>query len=89
MRKWTEERAFETIRRADRLVTPTDTPEQKELMLAKFVHITVFGNPVYNGKTLQIWEDNEGNIAYFDRLFCEACIVYSGLRHVVDKGTEC
>lgn len=88
MRKWTTERAFETIHRLSANKVGDASEAQLNLMRSIFAHITVFGELRYSSNNLQVWEDRDCNLAIIDRILGEASVLYSGLRYVIEPVDE-
>lgn len=88
MKKWTAERAFETIHRLSVNKVEDASAEQLDLMRRIFTHITVFGELRYSSSNFQVWEDRDCNLAIVDRVLGEVSVLYGGLRYVIEKADE-
>lgn len=88
MKRWTAERAFETIHRLSVRKVKNASAEQLDLMRKVFVYITGLGELRYASANFQVWEDENGDLAIIDRILGEASVLYSGLRYVIEPVDE-
>ncbi len=88
MKRWTAEKAFETIHRLSVRKVEDASAEQLDLMRKIFVYITGLGELRYVSANFQVWEDESGDLAIIDHVLGEVSVLYDGLRYVIEKTNE-